>query len=250
MACPHVTGIVALIKAVHPSWSPSAIKSAIMTTGKAAMDYFNCSVSAMLSSIRNFITRVITVNAATVLNKHHKPISADPDGRRANAFDFGSGFVNPARVLDPGLVYDAQPTDYKAFLCSIGYDERSVQLITRDNSTCDQTLQSPSALNYPSITVPALSHKFSVTRTVTNVGEPRTSYKAVVFPPRGINVTVVPRRLTFTHYGQKLNFTLSFKLAAPTQGYVFGLFSWRSKKNWVRSPLVVRVAGSRMGLLV
>nr|GMC93316.1 subtilisin-like protease SBT3.9 [Ipomoea batatas] len=219
MACPHVTGIVALIKAVHPSWSPSAIKSAIMTT-------------------------------ATVLNKHHKPISADPDGRRANAFDFGSGFVNPARVLDPGLVYDAQPTDYKAFLCSIGYDERSVHLITRDNSTCDQTLQSPSALNYPSITVPALSHEFSVTRTVTNVGEPRSSYKAVVFPPRGINVTVVPRRLTFTHYGQKLNFTLSFKMAAPTQGYVFGSFSWRSKKNWVRSPLVVRVAGSRMGLLV
>lgn len=33
MSCPHVSGIVGLIKSVHPSWSPAAIKSAIMTTG-------------------------------------------------------------------------------------------------------------------------------------------------------------------------------------------------------------------------
>ncbi|KAJ6753410.1 PROPROTEIN CONVERTASE SUBTILISIN/KEXIN [Salix purpurea] len=135
MSCPHITGVATLIKAVHPSWSPSAIKSAIMTT-------------------------------ATILDKRDKPIRVDPEGRMANAFDYGSGFVDPKRVLDPGLVYDAHSVDYKAFLCSIGYDEKSLRLVTRDNSTCDQTFTAASSLNYPSITIPNLKDSFSVTRTV------------------------------------------------------------------------------------
>ncbi|KAJ1388900.1 Peptidase S8/S53 domain [Sesbania bispinosa] len=218
MACPHVTGIATLVKAVHPSWSPSAIKSAIMTT-------------------------------ATILDKHHRPISADPAQRRANAFDYGSGFVNPARVLEPGLVYDSEPADYVAFLCSIGYDQRSLHLVTRDNSTCDRAFSTASDLNYPSIAVPNLKDNFSVTRVVTNVGKARSIYKAVVSSPRGVNVTVIPNRLIFTRFEQKIKFTVNFKVTSPSKGYAFGFLSWINRRSQVTSPLVVQVAPGNHGLV-
>lgn len=34
MSCPHVSGIVGLLKTLYPTWSPAAIKSALMTTGE------------------------------------------------------------------------------------------------------------------------------------------------------------------------------------------------------------------------
>lgn len=34
MSCPHVSGVVSLIKSLYPDWSPAAVKSAVMTTGK------------------------------------------------------------------------------------------------------------------------------------------------------------------------------------------------------------------------
>lgn len=33
MACPHVTAVAAYVKSFHPTWSPAALKSALMTTG-------------------------------------------------------------------------------------------------------------------------------------------------------------------------------------------------------------------------
>lgn len=75
-------------------------------------------------------------------------------------------------------------------------------------------------------------------------------FKAVVSPPAGINVTVAPKRLVFKRYGQKINFTVSFEVAAPGKDYVFGSLSWRNRLSWVTTPLVVRVVHSRSGLLM
>ncbi|PKA52836.1 Subtilisin-like protease [Apostasia shenzhenica] len=218
MSCPHITGLVALIKAVYPSWSPAAIKSAIMTT-------------------------------ATTLNKNGRPISEEPKGKTADPFSYGSGFPVPANILTPGLIYDAQPSDYKAFLCSIGYDDNSLQQITGDKSVCIQPSPSASNLNYPSITVPELKNSISIERTVTNVGNPRSIYRSVVHPPSGINVTVIPKFLVFSRYGEKLRFTVNFRVEVPSKDYVFGSLSWKSEDARVTSPLVVRVVSSSEGLM-
>lgn len=247
MACPHVTGIAALIKSVYPSWSPSAIKSAIMTTGTIYL-----SRKPMLKSrFSSYKFQRLNIVAAVVLDKNQKHITADPSGKRAIPFDHGSGFVNPTRVLDPGLIYDAHTQDYKEFLCSIGYDDKTLQMITRDNnSTCSpHSSPTPSSLNLPSITIPNLEDNFSVTRTVTNVGKPKSIYRAAISSPTGTNVSVEPHYLIFSSYGQKIKFTVTFKVIDFTRGYTFGSLAWKNKQSRVTIPLVVRSKSSSSGLL-
>lgn len=78
---------------------------------------------------------------------------------------------------------------------------------------------------------------------MTNVGEARCTYQALVVPPSGIEVTVVPKVLAFMRYGKKISFTMNFKPVMPTKDYVFGSLTQRSaRRTQLTNPLVVRVA--------
>lgn len=76
MSSPHVAGAAALLKDLHPKWSPGQIKSALMATAK---------------TIRQF----------------------KEDGETpADAFDVGSGRIDLRHAGDPGLTFDVSAKQY------------------------------------------------------------------------------------------------------------------------------------------
>ncbi|MDB5936303.1 MAG: hypothetical protein JWQ01_3647 [Massilia sp.] len=86
MSSPHVAGLAALLRQQHPTWTPAAIKSALMTTG--------------------YDTKPETSGAG--------------DTRGTLPFGQGAGHVNPNGASDPGLVYDAVEADYTKYMCGVG----------------------------------------------------------------------------------------------------------------------------------
>ncbi|KAL0331379.1 UNVERIFIED_CONTAM: Subtilisin-like protease SBT1.8 [Sesamum angustifolium] len=213
MSCPHLSGVAALLKSSHPDWSPAAIKSAIMTT-------------------------------ADIVNLAQNPIE-DERFLPANVFATGSGHVNPSRAHNPGLIYDIQPEDYIPYLCGLNYTDREVSSILQRKVNCSAESRIPEAqLNYPSfaLTFSALQPTVQTyTRTVTNVGEPNSSYDVEIIPPPGIDVVVKPSKLDFLAVNQKLQYQVTFsRLNSTTNiGVVQGYLKWNSSRRSVRSPLAV-----------
>ena len=81
MSSPHIAGIAALFKQLHPSWSPMAIKSALMTTGTNVLDG--------------------GISEATRI------------------FRQGAGHVSPNAAANPGLVFDSGFNDWLNFICGV-----------------------------------------------------------------------------------------------------------------------------------
>ena len=79
MSAPHVSGLAALLKDLHPTWSPMAIKSALMTSAGDVLD--------------------------------------GPNTHPLVIFRQGAGHVAPNSAANPGLVYDSGFRDWLAFLC-------------------------------------------------------------------------------------------------------------------------------------
>ncbi|XP_066347185.1 subtilisin-like protease 4 [Miscanthus floridulus] len=216
MSTPHLSGIAALIKSKYPDWSPSAIKSAIMTT-------------------------------ADPDDRSGKPI-VDEQYVPANLFATGAGQVNPDKALDPGLVYDIGPAEYIGFLCGM-YTSKEVSVIARRSIDCSTITVIPDRmLNYPSITVtlPSTTNPTApvvVSRTVKNVGEAPAVYYPHVDLPASVQVQVTPSSLQFTEVNQAQNFTVSVWRGQSTDAKIVeGSLRWVSDKHTVRSPVSISFA--------
>ncbi|GFQ07516.1 co(2)-response secreted protease [Phtheirospermum japonicum] len=214
-ACPHVSGLAAMIKSWHPKWSPSAIRSAIMTT-------------------------------AINTNNLHDPITA-LTGSRATPFDIGAGEINLFGPMYPGLVYKTETTDYVQYLCNMGYNASVIKSISSTvpsnfDCPCNSSPDLISDMNYPSIAVSGLkvNGRRAVKRTVTNVGQEEYAiYTATVKAPDGIQIQVVPNKLLFSKNVKKRSFRVTFKLTKAFTEPLSGSITWSNGKYKVRSPFAI-----------
>ncbi|KMT04812.1 hypothetical protein BVRB_7g169830 [Beta vulgaris subsp. vulgaris] len=214
MACPHVSGLAAMLKKAHPTWTPAAIMSAIKTTA------YN------IDSTGKEI-----IEASTLLP--------------STPFVHGSGHIDPNKAVDPGLVYDLQISDYIAFLCTIGYDTKRIHVLFKEPAVVDcasQILSSPGNLNYPSFSVVFRgdTNKVKYTRVVKNVGSSKNAvYKVNVKVPLNVHISVAPTTLAFTSTVQTLSYDITFtstSIGPPS----FGSIEWTDGSHHVRSPIAVQ----------
>ncbi|MEO5778956.1 MAG: S8 family serine peptidase [Arthrobacter oryzae] len=189
MAAPHVAGFGALILSRNPLWSPAAVKSAMMTTAGA--------------------------------------IKLADGSVNTDVFATGAGQVDPARVLEPGLIYDATTDDYAAFVRGTGFDTDKKGPTTK-----------PRDMNVASFALGNLAGKIEVTRTVTALTP--GVYRVKVDLP-GVRVKVTPEMLNFGAAGQKRTFKVSFENEGAALGqFAKGSLTWQGANQTVTSPIAVR----------
>ncbi|KAE8671939.1 Subtilisin-like serine endopeptidase family protein [Hibiscus syriacus] len=230
MSCPHATAAAAYVKSFNPTWSPAAIKSALMTTGIV--------LKTIQKTSRKTVFNLISVSVASAV-----PLSLETNTDAE--FAFGSGHLIPSSALDPGLVNDAGEIDYVKFLCGQGYNTTTLRLITGDRSRCSKAINGTAwDLNYPSFALSVVSGKSTIRvfhRTVTNVGLAVSVYKATASTPYGLEIDVEPNVLRFKVIGETKSFVVRVKAKIDddnTNMMASGSLIWDDGVHQVRSPVV------------
>jgi hypothetical protein len=201
MSTPHVAGVAALLLQANPTWSPSAIKSSLMTTAYQGLT------------------------------------SADGETETI-PFDYGAGHIVPNDAIDPGLVYDVGEDEFDAFACGTESPAVSTE---RCNELATAGLSFSGAdLNQPSIALERLANERTISRRVTNVSDQTETYTAVVVPPAGIGVTVTPASITVAP-GQSVTFDVTFNFeSGPLDLWRFGSLTWENNQHSVYSSIAIR----------
>ncbi|CAI8588948.1 unnamed protein product [Vicia faba] len=210
MSCPHVSGIAALIKSIHPDWSPAVIRSALMTT------------------------------AYTTYKNNHTLLDISTN-KPATPFEFGAGHVDPVSALNPGLVYDLTTEDYLSFLCALNYSHVDFEIVARRKYTCDPNKQySVTNLNYPSFAVvfKGGNNEIKHSRTLTNVGAAGTYKVSVKSDVSSVKISVEPEVLSFKE-NEKKSYIVTFTTSTLKQNITqrFGSLAWSDGRTVVRSPI-------------
>jgi subtilisin family serine protease len=208
MATPHISGLAALLKQLHPDWSPMEVKSALMTT-------------------------------ATTTDNEGRPIGRQ-DADSATPLDYGAGSPRATLAADPGLVYDSTSADWTAYLCGM----QRPTTVDGVNACATTRPVDPSDLNYPSIAVGDLAGRQTVTRTVTNVGTDSATYRSTLRTPPGYKAEVTPKHLTVAP-GASATYRVTFtRTDAPYGAFSSGSLTWSDAHSHhrVTSPIALRAA--------
>ena len=206
MASPHVAGTAALLKQLHPSWTPAAIKSAMMTSA-----------------------------TPTKPDGRNDPLAWDSSARTTGTLPWaqGAGQLTPSGAANPGLVYDATEIDYARFLCGMNAGVYSPATCAAIGNVAAYNL------NLPSLTAANVLGTLNMTRTVTNVGATAATYTASASLP-GYSVSVQPATLTLAP-GARASFRVSLaRTTAALDTWAYGSLVWTDGSTKVTSPLTAR----------
>lgn len=164
-----------------------------------------------------------------------------------DVFGYGAGLIEPAKAVNPGLVYDSSTDNYIQSICGLGYNTSTLRMITGDNSSsCPPARKAETRrdyLNYPTMAAKVNSTKpflVKFVRKVTNVGVAKSTYKArVVKSSDNVVVVVKPGRLKFGKLNERKSFVVTVKGKISGGSIVRALLQWSDGTHRVRSPIVV-----------